>query len=72
MYWKSLISEENSLNVNKVRPSSTAYMVNNINVVGLTSGPNCSVLNTYKCPGPTCVDNIAVKNTGLLEKSMII
>ena len=68
MYWKSLISEKNSLKVNRVSNTSTGYIVNNINVVGLTSGSNCSVLNTYKCPGPTCVDNIAVKNTGLLEK----
>ena len=62
MYWKSLISEKNSLKVNRVSNTSTGYIVNNINVVGLTSGSNCSVLNTYKCPD-LHVDNIAVKNT---------
>ena len=36
MYWKSLISEKNSLNVNRASNTSTAYIVTNINVVGLT------------------------------------
>ena len=71
MYEKSLIGQENSLkNVNRISNTSPAYVVNNINVVGLTNGSNCSDLNTYKCPGPTCVDNIAVKNTGIIRKKV--